>query len=125
MKVVLVTGSRKCYAVPQMAKALAAARPRVVIHGAGRGLDTWAGLWAAERDGVSQIPMPAQWDRHGKAAGPIRNRKMLEVLLALEECGHECEVHAFPIGESKGTRGMIEMAEKAGFDVFTHEGSEI
>ena len=125
MKAVLVTGSRNwpAYACHPIDMALTLAAPSVVIHGDAKGADTWAAIWCRE-NGVSVLPMPAQWDRHRKSAGPIRNRNMLEVLRALEECGYKCEVQAFPLGESRGTRGMVEMAEKAGFDVYAHEGSE-
>lgn len=48
----------------------------LVIHGGGRGTDYLAGEWAEHH----QIPVrifPADWDKHGHAAGPIRNRQML------------------------------------------------
>lgn len=50
---------------------------RVVIHGAARGADSLAGQWAIER-GLQVEPYPADWDKHKKGAGPIRNQKMLE-----------------------------------------------
>lgn len=47
-----------------------------IIHGAARGADTLADLWARER----LIPMEifrADWKRYGKPAGHIRNNRML------------------------------------------------
>jgi hypothetical protein len=67
--------------------------------------------WAAER----QIPVEtfeADWATHGKAAGPIRNRKMLDAGADL--------VLAFPVGNSKtspGTWDCIEAAAERGIPV--------
>ena len=48
-----------------------------LCHGAARGADFYAGAWAQER-GVTCTAFPADWAKHGKAAGPIRNQKMLD-----------------------------------------------
>ena len=48
----------------------------VIIHGDAAGVDSEAGAWARARR-VARIEVPAQWDLHGKAAGPIRNARML------------------------------------------------
>ena len=52
-------------------------RIKAVIHGAARGADYLAGEWAKTRD-ILEIPYPADWERDGKAAGPIRNQLMLD-----------------------------------------------
>jgi hypothetical protein len=51
---------------------------------------------------------PADWDSYGNAAGPIRNKQMAEYADALI---------AFWDGKSKGTKNMIEQAEKLGLKV--------
>lgn len=48
-----------------------------VAHGAYAGVDKLAGKWARER-GIDEAPYPADWEAFGAAAGPIRNRAMLE-----------------------------------------------
>jgi predicted Rossmann-fold nucleotide-binding protein len=48
----------------------------VVIHGAARGADKMAGAWAKAR-GIPVEPYPANWNKHGNAAGPVRNALML------------------------------------------------
>ena len=48
---------------------------------------------------------PADWENNGRAAGPIRNRQMAEIANALI---------AFPLGESRGTRNMIKLAQEKG-----------
>lgn len=44
-----------------------------------RGADKIAGEVAAEL-GFKVRPFPADWDRHGDAAGPIRNQQMIDVM---------------------------------------------
>ncbi|MFP4601059.1 MAG: SLOG family protein [Persicimonas sp.] len=79
-----------------------------VVTGGARGVDTIAHE-AAKRKGVATKVFPANWDEHGKAAGPIRNREMAEyadALLAVWD------------GESRGTSNMIAEARKRGLEVF-------
>jgi len=49
----------------------------LVLHGGARGADAAIGR-AAQQLGWSALVMPAQWQLHGRAAGPIRNRELLE-----------------------------------------------
>ena len=58
-----------------------------VIHGGARGADRYAREWATRRLSEHPFPgllniyvkeFPADWETHAKAAGPIRNRRMLE-----------------------------------------------
>jgi hypothetical protein len=82
-----------------------------IIQGGARGADTMAQEWAGwhERD-IEHYH--ADWDKHGKAAGPIRNKQMLEE-------GDPDLVVAFPGGA--GTRNMVEQARKAGVEVIEIE----
>ena len=48
-----------------------------VVHGGARGADKAAGKWAALH-GVEVSVFQADWERFGKAAGPIRNRAMID-----------------------------------------------
>lgn len=61
--------------------------------------------------GITVEPHPADWKRHGRAAGPIRNQKMLEEKPEM--------VVAFPGG--KGTADMVKKAGQAGIEVFVVE----
>lgn len=79
----------------------------VIIHGAARGADTLAGLWA-RRNLVAVLPFPADWKRDGKAAGPLRNARMLAE-------GNPDLVVAFPGG--RGTADMVAKARAAGVEV--------
>lgn len=80
----------------------------VVIHGAARGVDTLAMIAAQALPGVKHAPFAADWHTHGKAAGPIRNQRMLDE-------GKPDFVIAFPGG--KGTADMMRRAEAAGVPV--------
>lgn len=78
----------------------------MVIEGAADGADTLARTWAEAK----QIPVRsfrADWKRHGKAAGPIRNERMLRE-------GRPDLVIAFPGGA--GTANMIGLARIAGVE---------
>lgn len=77
--------------------------PLVIIHGAARGADTLAAQWAKAR-GCEAVAFPADWERHGKAAGYLRNQQMLEE-------GKPDMVVAFAGG--RGTAHMVRMARAA------------
>src|SRR5438132_3829810 len=74
-----------------------------VIHGASRGADTIAGKVAAEL-GFAVEAFPAEWSTQGKAAGPIRNRKMLDTSPDLVIAFHE------NLERSKGTKDCVDEA---------------
>src|SRR4051812_30438242 len=82
----------------------------VVIHGAARGADTQAGS-AAKRLKLTVEEFPAQWKEYGKAAGPIRNREMLNSGVDLVLAFHS------DLASSKGTKDMVFIANKEGVPV--------
>ena len=94
---------------------LSASRGRLVqslFHGGARGADQ-AIASAADQLGWPQIACPAAWQQHGRAAGPIRNRQMLERsldLLAALPVGAGLLVIAFP--GSRGTASLVDQARR-------------
>lgn len=82
----------------------------IVFHGNARGADALADRWARAR-GVAVFPVPAEWSKHGKAAGPKRNAAMLG------QVGSRGIVVAFPGG--RGTADMVGRAKAAGIHVIT------
>lgn len=82
-----------------------------VISGMARGADSLAVRYAEEYDYPLE-KYPADWDLHGKAAGYIRNKQMLDE-------GKPDLVVAFPGG--RGTDNMIKIAKQAGVEVLQIE----
>jgi len=82
-----------------------------IIEGGAKGADTCGREWA-KMIGCGHKTYSADWERYGKAAGPIRNSEMLEI-------GQPELVLAFhsDIEKSKGTKDMIQRANKAGIEV--------
>lgn len=84
--------------------------PLTIIHGAARGADTLAGE-VAQHHNMKVCVYPADWGQYGKAAGPIRNKQMLDE-------GKPDLVLAFHdnIEESRGTKDMVRQAAKRGVE---------
>jgi hypothetical protein len=86
-----------------------AANPIVALmQGGARGADSLAAQWARDHDIPEVITFHADWERHGKAAGAIRNKLMLDA-------GKPDIVIAFPGG--KGTANMVKQAKERGVPV--------
>lgn len=83
--------------------------PRIdeIIHGAANGADFLARCYAKAR-GVPEKRFPADWQTHGRSAGMLRNRQMLDE-------GVPDLVVAFPGG--RGTADMIAQSRSRGFTV--------
>lgn len=86
-----------------------------IIHGNCRGADLIGEKYALAND-LKVIAFPAYWKLYSKKAGYLRN---------LEMAKYASEVNgilvAFPLGESKGTRMMIKLAEQYGLKVYIIE----
>lgn len=80
----------------------------VIIEGGARGADSLANSVAKEL-GFDRTTYHANWTRHHKAGGPIRNKRMLTE-------SNPDRVLAFHdnIEKSKGTKDMIKISKKAG-----------
>ena len=79
----------------------------IIVSGHAPGADSLGEKFAADHNLKCELH-PADWKRHGRAAGPIRNEEMAEVSDALI---------AFWDGKSRGTRSMIEIARRKGLQV--------
>lgn len=80
----------------------------VILSGAAKGADTLGEKWAYANY-VTVERYHADWEKHGKAAGPIRNSEMLEA--GAQAC------IAFWDGISRGTKDMIDKARAKGIKV--------
>ncbi len=112
-KKVLVCGGRDYNDREIVQRTLDRIKPAEIIHGAARGADTLAGEYAQDH-GIPCRRFPADWRRHGRSAGFLRNRQMLDE-------GKPDLVVAFPGGP--GTRNMVKTALERGFQVKTVDGS--
>jgi len=79
-----------------------------IIHGGARGADSLAGEWAKE-NGIPEIIMPASWGFHGKRAGTLRNKWMIDY------CKPDLVI-AFKGGV--GTSRMVQFAKESNIDVY-------
>lgn len=124
MRVLFVTGSRDWNDRGAVAQVIAEVRPALVVEGAARGADRIAGELAREA-GIPVREFPAEWERYRRAAGPIRNGRMLEFLKDLRGGGHEVDCAAFHpfLSESRGTSDMVGRLRDAGFSYRLVEGS--
>jgi hypothetical protein len=116
---VLVCGGRT-YAGKQrlfaVLDALHRERPiTVVIHGGAPGADSLGGRWAGAR-GIPCKVYRADWKKHGKAAGFIRNREMMVD-------GQPDLVVAFPGGN--GTANTVGLARDAGVELIVDKGPRV
>jgi len=73
-----------------------------IISGGARGVDALAERYAKEM-GISLNIYLLDWTKHGKSAGPIRNRQIIE--------NSDCVI-AFWDEKSPGTRSSLKIAEE-------------
>lgn len=88
-----------------------------IISGGARGADK-LGERLAISYGLQLSLFPAKWDTYGKAAGMIRNKEMADYAIKDSE---KAILFAFWDGESRGTKGMIDIAKRCGMEVVVNE----
>lgn len=76
----------------------------IIVTGGAQGVDLAAEATALDYSLTVQIIKP-DWERYGKAAGPIRNEQIVKV---------SDEVVVFWDGKSHGTKSMMDLARLAG-----------
>lgn len=85
-----------------------------IIQGDATGVDKLAARWADEHE-VPKITKKADWNEHGKAAGPIRNGEMIEYAI---EGGERAGLLAIWDGISNGTFDCIKKAKAKNLVIF-------
>lgn len=78
----------------------------VIVHGNARGVDRIARDISEELE-IPFWSYPARWSRYGRAAGPIRNRAMLDDAMPSAVYGFFTD-----LDESVGTKDMITEARR-------------
>ena len=86
-----------------------------IIEGEARGADIIARN-LGKKMGFNIIAVPADWQKCGKSAGPIRNSEMLKHEPSLVLAFHS------NIENSKGTKNMVHQATKSGIEVIIIKG---
>lgn len=89
-------------------------QPHTIVSGRARGADTLGEEWA-NCMGIHLKLFPADWNTHGRKAGPLRNIEMgnyADVLLALWD------------GESRGTQHMIAYMRSLNKPVYIYNNKE-
>lgn len=75
-----------------------------IVSGGARGADTFASLYAKQRN-IPVIEFKPDWNKYGKSAGFIRNKQIVD------ECD---QLIAFWDGVSRGTNHSIKLAISGG-----------
>jgi len=106
----IIAGSRDFHDYQTVVDAIEESRFTIttVISGGAKGVDALGERYAEEMN-INLKIFRADWEKNGRAAGPIRNRKMAEnadALIAVWD------------GQSRGTKNMIETATKLGLMVY-------
>ena len=87
----------------------------VIIQGGAKGIDALGKKWAKTRNNLC-VEFKADWEMHGKLAGPIRNQVMAEYACE-EDMKYSPLLLAFPSRTGKGTQDMIRKALAKGMDI--------
>lgn len=115
----LICGDRDWTDVKAISKVLKRYDPHttVLICGMAKGADIIA-YQLAKRMGMHVMEFPADWDKHGRAAGPIRNTQMLlegkpELVIGFHDDLYGKTKH----GNPRGTFDMMRKAKRKGVRV--------
>lgn len=113
----IIAGSRVGFKYNDVVQAVAECGWTVtsVVSGTAMGVDT-LGEWFAVKNQLPLKKYPADWTMWGKSAGYKRNEVMAknaEALIALWD------------GGSRGTKHMIDIAQKAGLPVYIYYKKDI
>jgi glycerophosphoryl diester phosphodiesterase len=109
---VIIAGSREIADFVAVETALLKSEYKAteIVSGGARGVDK-VGEEVATKHGIPIKVFKADWNKFGRAAGPIRNKQMAEYADALI---------AVWDGESKGTANMILQAREFGLKIFIY-----
>jgi len=108
----IIAGSRSCDDIKHIENAIRNSGFNVteVISGTANGADKLGEQWAT----LNWIPIqrfPADWEKHGKRAGYIRNDRM---------ANFADQVIVIWDGRSKGSESMINIAKRKGLPIYVH-----
>lgn len=103
-EVILVCGGRDFDDYALLRDVLEQLKPQMILHGGcPTGADPMASSWA-DSNAVHVAVVRALWDKHGRAAGPLRNAAMLRL----------CPDMVVAFAGGKGTADMVKKARAEG-----------
>lgn len=108
---IIVTGGRHYQNENKLTETLDELKPSTIIQGGATGADLLARTYALKNN-IQTKTYHADWTKHGRAAGPIRNREMLQENL-------DATVIAFEGGN--GTRNCVKTAQLLGMRIIVVE----
>lgn len=114
MNEVIVTGGRDYKFKNFVYEVLDFYHPDIIIQGGATGVDAFALAWAKDRK-KKYYECKADWNKHGKAAGPIRNKEMLDTF-------PNATIIVFSGG--RGTANMLAQAKKQKRNIIIVDDSE-
>jgi hypothetical protein len=114
---VLICGDRHWTNVERIRQVVKDLAPKLIIEGGAKGADRIAQQVGKEL-GIKVKEVNANWAAYGRAAGPIRNKKMLKLKPDLVIAFHN------DIEKSKGTKNMLAQATAANIEttLYSEEG---
>jgi hypothetical protein len=114
--IIIVTGGRTYADAATVNATLQRLMPiHELWHGGCSGADMLARAFAMAQPYVCEVTFTADWQKHGRSAGPIRNNRMMQRGKAETEQGNTVRVVAFPGGA--GTAHAVKCARAAGLVV--------
>lgn len=107
---VIIAGSRTITDYQAVREAIESSgfRIREVVSGHAKGVDTLGEFWAYSQH-IPLMQFPAEWEKYGNMAGPIRNREMAEYADALILVWD---------GKSHGSANMLKTAKEHGLKIY-------
>lgn len=112
-KKILVTGDRNWVDVKTIVNVLQEyPSGTILVHGACKGVDIICAA-VGEALGFMVHAYPADWDKFGRGAGPIRNQQMIDAEHRLDEPINVCIAFHDSIQDSNGTADMLDRTVKA------------
>lgn len=102
-----------------------------MVSGNAKGVDA-ASERFAKKQGIDLAIFPANWEKNGKAAGPIRNEQMVDYGLIFSNAlsdyvpSKELRLLAIPYPDAVGggTNHMIDICKKKGIKTFVYDASK-
>lgn len=120
-RIVIVTGGRAYANVQAVFDALAILSPDSVWHGGcPTGADAFADAWATNVGKPAWRWFP-DWNKHGRAAGPVRNREMCEGGAACRDAEGPSRVQVVWFPGGRGTASCLGYAREFGLEILSGE----